>query len=154
MIRHRAYLMLIGAGIGAILFLLTVPAYADTPTITVDSHKVVQSSTLPSCAYEDGSGGPLPCSWNLNEDTWQTDGDGNKRGLAYFVTGTPRHMTYHYVWDGQPNVHGWHFIGRHDARIMGTYWHSTKWWRACVTRIDNGYRSVKCPDGWGYVDHA
>lgn len=69
--------------------------------LTLDSHNVVTSSVLPSCELEDGSAGPLPCSWNINA------GDGNGQGLAYWVS---RSGAVHYVWSSSPAVNGWRFL--------------------------------------------
>lgn len=44
---------------------------------------------LPSCAVEDASNGPVPCSWNVHA------GDGNGYGGAYFVTGSNARPVFH-----------------------------------------------------------
>lgn len=65
-----------------------------TVWLAVNPHGVVSARNyLPACTFEDGSGGPLPCSWNLNEPTE------NGRGLAYWI-GKDRRT--HYVWSKRP----------------------------------------------------
>jgi hypothetical protein len=53
----------------------------------------VKFSRITHCYNEDGSGQiVLPCSWNF------TDGDGNGKGLSYWLSGTSwRHQHVHYV---------------------------------------------------------
>jgi hypothetical protein len=51
----------------------------------VDPHGWVRGSGLPECANEDGSPGPLPCSWNFDNP--------RRDGLRYYMT---KHQ-YHYV---------------------------------------------------------
>lgn len=65
-----------------------------TKYLAVTKHKVVRAWTIAPCTFEDGSGGPLPCGWNLGG---MRTGDG--KGAAYWID---RHRNLHYVWDGQP----------------------------------------------------
>jgi hypothetical protein len=63
--------------------------------LAVSPHGVVKRTYLPACTFEDGSGGPLPCSWNFTHE------DGNGQGLAYWITKS-RHV--HYVWARTPKA--------------------------------------------------
>lgn len=61
------------------------------PRIVVSPRGVVRFHRLPSCAVEDASSGPVPCSWNIRAT------DGNGAGMAYFVTGSNDRPRFHYV---------------------------------------------------------
>ena len=83
--------------------------------LAVNPHGVVQGSGLPPCTFEDGSGGPLPCGWNLIGIH-----TGNDRGLAYWIDGQ-RHI--HYVWAKRPAPIrvGWgHWATRYERRSAGS----------------------------------
>lgn len=81
---------------------------------------VVRASDIAPCTFEDGSGGPLPCGWNIG--SMHT---GNDRGLAYWVSLNHR---INYVWGRQPSpvVQGWaHWSTpweRHHLSITKTCW--------------------------------
>jgi hypothetical protein len=90
---------LIAGTLTAIALLAAAPAQAVPQGIDISDHGVVLSSTLPACTIENGSSGPLPCTWNVG--TQQTG------GLSYWI-GTQGN--YGYVWDtsplaGYPNRH-------------------------------------------------
>lgn len=72
---------------------LASPAHATPDGITVNSHGVVTSSTLPTCTVEDGSSGPRPCTWNIGPEFTPDD------GLSYWVGDLGG---FAYVWNGSP----------------------------------------------------
>jgi len=104
-----------------------------TRHIVTNPHGVVKASTLPGCTFEDGSGGPLPCGWNLlGLDT------GNNRGLAYWI-GTGRHI--HYVWQQTPRpirTGAAHWANRTERRNLDLD-------RTCWVNPGQQYRYM-CPD--------
>lgn len=66
-----------------------------TTWLAVNPHGVVSARNyLPPCTYEDASGGPLPCGWNMRGMH-----TGNGRGFAYWVG---RDYHFHYVWGHRP----------------------------------------------------
>lgn len=89
--------------VGLVLALLwwAPPSQSAQSEIVLTRHKVVVSSTLPSCHTEDG-GDPDPCTWNVNP------GDGNGQGLAYYVY--DGRVTY--VWTEDPRYDGQWVNGR------------------------------------------
>ena len=104
---------------------------------------VVRHSSLPHCRYEDGSGGPRPCTWNVGRRV-----DGNGIGLAYKVR---RDLTARYVWPRSPAVDGWRWVTDTEARRLAqratrASGRSVTAWRRCVVR-PHDTRRVKCPDG-------
>lgn len=107
--------------------------------ITLDAHRVVLSSTLPSCTFEDGSRSVRPCTWNVNAH------DGNGRGLAYWIGRAGR---IHYVWAHSPIRHGWEWISPADAHAMS----SARDWTTCAVRFGDRRTVVKCADGYRYSD--
>lgn len=130
---------------------LAAPADAAHPGIRLTRHDVVRSSTLPSCAVEDASRGPVPCSWNFGTT------DGNGAGLAYYVTGTHRAPRFHYVWATSPITDRWEWISRADADAMaegGAEDATTRDWQACAVRFGTETTTVKCADGYRYKDRT
>lgn len=104
-------------------------------------HGVVTSSTVPSCKVEDASSGPLPCSWNIEE------GDGNSRGLSYYVTGTHKHPSFHYVWMTSP-------LAGHPGRQWIKGQHGEHMNRQCWVRFGSRTTAVGCADGFRYSDYS
>jgi hypothetical protein len=105
----------------------TYPTPKSTPNgLVLTSHAVVVSSTLPTCFYEDGSGGPRPCTWNVGPQYQPAD------GLQYWVSGTPLNLEAHYVWNRSPMVN-------HPER----FWSPTqaKCW------LDSGTGVGRCANG-------
>lgn len=116
-----------------------------TARLTVSEKGVVQHSSLPHCAVEDG-GPDLPCTWNVGP----TD-DGNSGGLSYWVG---RDQRIHYVWNLLPNTGHWRWVGHQlaDALAEGDRpMADTRPWERCVTKWvpfgEGRHRWVKCPDG-------
>ena len=101
---------------------------------------VVRHASLPHCRFEDGSGGPRPCTWNVGRRV-----DGNGVGLAFKVR---RDMTARYVWPRSPVANGWRWLTQGEARRLATRpaGRSVIVWRRCVVRPDDT-RRVRCPDG-------
>jgi hypothetical protein len=66
-------------------------AHAVPQGIAINEHGVVTASSLPTCTIENGSSGPLPCTWNVGPNAGS--------GLSYWV-GTQGN--YGYVWNGSP----------------------------------------------------
>jgi hypothetical protein len=91
-----------------------------------------------SCAYEDGSGGKLPCSWN-----WWGNHDGNGRGLALWYD---RAGVKHYVWPATPVGNQWRWVNADEDHY---YDNSTgpKRWTRCATKATQYGMRVKCADG-------
>lgn len=113
------------------------------PRLVVGPHGTVRYHRLPSCTYEDGSGSPLPCSWNIRS------GDGNGIGLAYWI-GVHHHT--HWVWAHSP-VSGhphrqWVDSGLADALAEGfdgpTVRHQ---WEHCYFQV-GATSTVRCPSGF------
>jgi hypothetical protein len=48
--------------------------------VVIGPHRWVHFTSLPHCTFEDGSGGPRPCTWNVGRPI-----DGNGIGRAYVV---------------------------------------------------------------------
>lgn len=101
---------------------------------SISPHKVVRESALPACTFEDGSGGPLPCSWNfMGQRT------GNNLGLSYWI-GANR--VDHYVWGRFPQ----------PIRYGTAHW-ATRWERhhlalttACWVRLTRSHQyQYQCP---------
>lgn len=122
--------------------------YAISARFLVSPRGVVLHSSLRHCAYEDGSGGPRPCTWNVG-----TRRDGNGRGLAYKVR---RDFSVRYVWAESPAGDGWRWVGERMAGKLGDRFtrpgdrRSVAAWQRCVIRHADTTR-VKCPDGSRYV---
>jgi hypothetical protein len=57
--------------------------------IVVSPRNWVRYYALPTCRYEDGSGGPLPCQWNFAKPP--------SAGMDYWITGTHQNPAFHYV---------------------------------------------------------
>ena len=113
------------------------------PRIVVDPHGVVRHSLLPSCAVEDASNGPVPCSWNLRST------DGNGRGLAYYVIGTHRAPRFRYVWPTDPTGARWAWVGTSlaDALAEGPEPRdATRDCERCIVRT-GPTTVVRCADG-------
>lgn len=139
--RHLIAVAVFGALIG--LWISPGRGYAATPHIETNAHGVVTYSNLPSCKYEDGSGGRRPCSWNVNE------GDGNGIGLAYWVSKSGH---TNYVWAHSPMIDRPHFRWVHsdeaDALAESGYPHATtRHWERCIIRHGDGRAVVRCPNG-------
>lgn len=111
-----------------------VNVYGDNGTgLQVNRHRVVLGSSLAHCHYEDGSGGPRPCTWNVGQPV-----DGNGIGLAYWV-GRRAHV--HYVWAHSPVASGrWAWVNRHGARTYHVTIH-------CAVRVAGHHPAIKCPNG-------
>jgi hypothetical protein len=110
----------------------------------VGPRAVVRHSSLPHCRFEDGSGGPRPCTWNVGPRV-----DGNGIGLAYKVR---RDMSARYVWPRSPAVDGWRWVTvgeAHRLAVRATWLsgrRSVTAWQRCVVRPGHTGR-VRCPDG-------
>lgn len=121
--------------------------YTVSARFVVGPRGVVLRSSLPHCRYEDGSGGPRPCTWNIGRRI-----DGNGIGLAYKVR---RDMTVRYVWPESPAVRGWRWVGQRQARRLARQFtrpaqrRSLDAWQRCVLRHGATTR-VKCLDGDRY----
>jgi hypothetical protein len=113
--------------------------------IVVDRHGVVVRSSLKHCKYEDGSGGKLPCTWNIGRKV-----DGNGEGLAYWIS---KRGHTHYVWAVDPVRYNvgpplhWVSSGLADALAEGPNPAWAREWEQCVTR-GTTHRLVICPDGY------
>lgn len=107
--------------------------------LAVNPHAVVKGSGLPHCREEDGSSGPLPCSWNFHDGRGT---DGNNRGLSYWIG---RHGRTHYVWPG-PAQYPWHAVGQPlaDALAEGV---TRRWERCRTTGVHRRVIRVACPNG-------
>ena len=120
--------------------------YTVSARFVLSPRGVVLHSSLPHCAYEDGSGGRRPCTWNVGRPV-----DGNGIGLAYKVR---RDMSVRYVWPTSPAVDGWRWVSERQARrLAGRFTRpaerrSVAAWQRCVLR-DDGTR-VRCADGDRY----
>jgi hypothetical protein len=81
-----------------------------THHLVISRHKAVRAYDLDPCTFEDGSGGPLPCGWNIGAMP-----TGDREGRAFWVSPT-RHL--HYVWGRQPTVilTGWAHWARPGER--------------------------------------
>jgi len=118
-----------------------------TPHLTVNRHAVVQHSTLPHCHVEDGSSGPLPCTWNIGPGR-----DGNGRGLSYWVN---RHHHVVYVWRTDPTANHparrWVTSALADALAEGMGRHAgTRDWQRCWFTAKGPEQlqiTVGCPNG-------
>jgi hypothetical protein len=109
-----------------------------TARYDINQHSVLTRSTLPSCKYEDGSGGARPCSWDVHKH------DGNGVGLAYIVH---KDLSVHYVWLWQkPYGSEWRWVGDKWAKRLGGH----RDWSRCVIRVADTTR-VRCPDGHHWV---
>lgn len=120
--------------------------YTVSARFVLSPRGVVLHSSLPHCAYEDGSGGRRPCTWNVGRRV-----DGNGIGLAYKVR---RDMSVRYVWPTSPAVDGWRWVSERQARRLAGRFirpaerRSVAAWQRCVLRHD-GTRA-RCADGARY----
>lgn len=103
--------------------------------VAVNPHGVVKRTYLPPCTVEDGSSGPLPCSWNFPGAH-----QGNGLGLAYWIS---NHHHIHYVWTGRPTPISEGYA--HWARPWAQYHLGLN--RHCwVYRTKQGTWNSQCPD--------
>lgn len=114
--------------------------------LQVNRHRVVLGSSLAHCHYEDGSGGPRPCTWNVGQPV-----DGNGIGLAYWVG---RHFHVHYVWahspvQGHPANHWLTRRERVEFRHHADGNHHRPWNRCYLHTA--GTDRVNCPNGDWYT---
>lgn len=150
-IRNIAVIMVVALGLADAVALSAAEAHGiHTPRLTVSRHGVVQHTSLPHCAVEDG-GPDLPCTWNVGPVQ-----DGNGGGLSYWVG---RDQRVHYVWNLLPTVNRWRWVSRQlaDALAEGDRpMADTRPWERCVTKTvpfgHTRHRWVKCPDGLQLLD--
>lgn len=127
--RGKVMKYLVAASIGLALG-VPAAAHADLPGIETTRHGVVVSSYLPHCAVEDGTSGPVPCTWNVGYH------DGNGRGISYIVLdnrGTDD--SYDPVWDHSPTGNGWVWEG--GPRSTSD----------CTVKWFGDHWTERCPDG-------
>ena len=82
--------------------------------LLLDRHDVTRAWSIRPCTFEDASGGPLPCGWNIGSLS-----TGNGEGRAYWVD---RSRHFHYVWGRYPRpvLDGWaHWAGPYAQHLLG-----------------------------------
>lgn len=125
----------------------TAPVAHATPQgLDITKHGVVVSSSLPHCKFEDGSGGPRPCTWNIGHRA-----DGNGIGLAYWIG---KHGHTHYVWATSPRTGEWRWVSREMADALAEGEHPEIRWERCVHRPRHNHPhqiTIKCANGRTYT---
>jgi hypothetical protein len=116
---------------------------APPASLTVDQHGRVVMSTMRHCKEEDGSGGRLPCTWNVGPKYHLSDG----ASLWYdrhTVNSRGDHVP-HYVWNRDP-------MQGHPHRHWLTVEQARKWPGSthCWRRVGDT-TTIGCPNGHKYT---